>query len=288
VFTTAEQRALGQLSTPDGRLGVVAADQRTKLVAARGEAGLPADLPTLQAFKLDLVRALAPAAPAMLLDPEIGLPCAIDEHAFPARTGLIVSLERSGAVRTADGLRQAQLLPDVGAAGVRRLGGTAAKLLVRLRADREDADGENAALIRAAAADCASQHLLLVVEALVYRLDDEGEGAFRARRAELILGAARLAEACGARYLKLEYPGDEAACAAITAGLRSPWALLSAGVDHDTFVGQLRTALAGGAAGFIAGRSIWKESVGMDVAARRAFLGGEAARRLAELLALLQ
>jgi sulfofructosephosphate aldolase len=288
VFTTAEHRALDQLSTTGGRLAVVAADQRTKLREARAGAGLPADDATLLDVKLDLVRALAPHAPAMLLDPEIGLPGAIDSGAFPARTGLIVSLERSGAIRTGDGLRRAELLPDVGAAGVRRLGGTAAKLLVRLRPDREDGDGANAGVIRAAVADCAAHDLLLVVETLVYRLDDEDEGAFRAARAGLIRGAAELAETCGARYLKLEYPGDGAACEAITAALGVPWALLSAGVDHETFTGQLRAALAGGASGFIAGRSIWKESVVMDPAARHAFLAGEGRRRLAELLALVQ
>jgi sulfofructosephosphate aldolase len=288
VFTTAERRALDQLSTGGGRLAVVAADQRTKLRQARDGAGLPSDAATLLDVKLDLVRALAPRAPAMLLDPEIGLPGAIDSGAFPPRTGLIVSLERSGEIRNADGLRRAELLPDVGAAGVRRLGGTAAKLLVRLRPDREDADGENGRVIRAAVADCAAHDLLLVVETLVYRLDDEDEGAFRAARADLIRGAAELAEACGARHLKLEYPGAAAACEAVTAALGVPWALLSAGVDHDTFVSQLRDALAGGASGFIAGRSIWKESVVMDAAARRAFLAGEGRRRLSELLALVQ
>jgi len=288
VFTTAERRALDQLSTSGGRLAVVAADQRTKLRAARDGARLPADDATLLDVKLDLVRALAPDAPAMLLDPEIALPGAIDAGAFPARTGLIVSLERSGAIRTDAGLRRAELLPAVGAAGVRRLGGTAAKLLVRLRADREDADDENGRVIRAAVADCAANDLLLVVETLVYRLDDETEGAFRRRRADLIRGGAQLAEACGARHLKLEYPGDEGACATITASLGVPWALLSAGVDHGTFAGQLRHALAGGASGFIAGRSIWKECVVMDAGARRSFLAGEARRRLSELLALVQ
>jgi tagatose 1,6-diphosphate aldolase len=212
----------------------------------------------------------------------------LDERAFLAHTGLLVSLERSGAVRTPEGLHLTDLLPDVGALGVRRLGGTGAKLLVRLRADREDADGANGRVIRAVADDCAASHLLLVVEVLVERLDDESEPSFGARRSDLIREGAQLAEACGARYLKLEYPGDGAACAALTSSLGVPWALLSAGVDHDTFVAQLREALAAGAAGFIAGRSIWKESVTMDAESRRAFLGGEARRRLAELLALVE
>ena len=65
-----------------------------------------------------------------------------------------------------------------------------------------------------------------------------------------------------------------------------PWALLSAGVDHETFMTQLRAALAAGASGFIAGRSIWKESVAMRGEERRAFLAGKARRRLDQLLAI--
>lgn len=287
MFTVAEKRALDQLSTPGGRLGVLAADQRTKLVAARRDAGLPFDTPTLRDFKLDLVRALAPHAPAVLLDPEIGLPHVLEQGAFPARTGLLVSLERSGSIAAPGGLRGAELLPGVGASGVRRLGGTGAKLLVRLRADREDTEGANAMVIRGAAADCAAAELLLIVEVLAYAAEDEDAATFAARRGDLIREGALLAEACGARYLKLEYPGDAAACAKLTDALGVPWALLSAGVDHETFVGQLETALDAGAAGFIAGRSIWKESVGMDVEQRRAFLQGEARRRLAELLEMV-
>ncbi len=287
MFTVAEQRALDQLSTPGGRLGILAADQRTKLVAARKEAGLPSDLEALRSFKLDLVQALGQHAPGVLLDPEIALPHVLEHGAVPAHTGLLVSLERSGSMPAPGGLRAAELLPAVGAAGVRRLGGTAAKLLVRLRADREDTDGANAEVIRSAAADCAAAHLLLIVEVLVYRTDDEAASAFAARRADLIREAALLAEACGARFLKLEYPGDAGGCEALTDALGAPWALLSAGVDHETFAGQLRTALAAGAAGFIAGRSIWKESVAMDPEGRRAFLHGEARRRLDELLEMV-
>ena len=80
---------------------------------------------------------------------------------------------------------------------------------------------------------------------------------------------------------------NAAACASLTDALGVPWALLSAGVDHETFVGQLETALAAGAAGFIAGRSIWKESAAMDGEERSTFLRGEARRRLSELLEMV-
>ena len=96
-----------------------------------------------------------------------------------------------------------------------------------------------------------------------------------------------LVESCGAKVLKLESPGNEAACGRVTDGLLVPWAVLSAGVDHETFVGTLRTALAGGASGFIAGRSLWKEAVLLEPVERREFLLGEGRRRLAELTAIL-
>ncbi len=222
----------------------------------------------------------------LLLDPEIALPDVVDGGLVPADVGLLVSVEVSGA-EWSDGLSPARLLPDFGAAGVRRMGGTAAKLLVRVRADREDAAGHNAAIVREVIRDCAEHDLLAVVEGLVFPLPDEPDEDYRRRRPELIRDCAVLLEECGAKYLKLEYPGSEAACRAISDAVGVPWALLSAGVDHPTFVVQLRAARAAGASGFIAGRSIWKEAVGLPAADRDAFLTGEGRRRLDELLGLL-
>ena len=286
LFTTAETRAMTQLTGPSGRLAVVAADQRTSLVKARLEAGQPVDPEALREFKLDLVEALAPLAPAMLLDPEIALPAVIDRQVLPGRTGLLVSLEQSGAPRVGDA-RPASLIPGLGAAGVRRLGGTAAKLLVYVRTDREGADDHNARLVREAVADCAQHDLLLIVEAVVHRLPDEDEAAFARARPALIRDAAVLLEQCGVRYLKLEYPGDERGCRDLTEAVAVPWALLSAGVDHETFLSQLEVALAAGASGFIAGRSIWKEAALRPRAHAHAFLRSEGRRRLEQLLELV-
>jgi sulfofructosephosphate aldolase len=286
VFTTSEHRAVQQLSTEAGALAVVAADQRVSLRAMFDRAHGGHEPEELRAFKRALVTALAPAASAVLLDPEIALPDVVDRGLLPRATGLLVSVEVSGAERDGD-LHPARLLPEFGAAGVRRMGGTAAKLLVRIRADREDASGHNAAIVRDVVRDCAAHDLLVVVEGLVFPLPGEPDERFQRLRPDLIRGCAVLLEECGAKYLKLQYPGSEAACRAISDAVGVPWALLSAGVDHATFVGQLRCARAGGASGFIAGRSIWKDAVGLPAAERDAFLAGEGRRRLDELLEVL-
>ena len=63
--------------------------------------------------------------------------------------------------------------------------------------------------------------------------------------------------------------------------------MLSAGVDHDAFCDQLRDSIDGGAEGFIAGRSLWKEAVGLPAPERRRFLDGVARRRFEQLLEIL-
>src|ERR671937_1905353 len=97
MFTTAEKRAVDQLSTPGGRLAVLAADQRRDLRSRLAGAGRPNDMDSLRAFKLELVSALAHAASAVLLDPEIALPHALDQGAVPGDVGVLVAVEVSGA-----------------------------------------------------------------------------------------------------------------------------------------------------------------------------------------------
>jgi tagatose-1,6-bisphosphate aldolase len=66
-----------------------------------------------------------------------------------------------------------------------------------------------------------------------------------------------------------------------------PWAVLSAGVDHATFVGQVATAMENGASGVIAGRSLWKDCISLDPEVCAARLEEIASARLREIEAIL-
>jgi tagatose 1,6-diphosphate aldolase len=142
-------------------------------------------------------------------------------------------------------------------------------------------------MVRAALEDCRRADLLCVMELMTYPLDDESPEEFAARKEDLVVEGAVLLEECGSQVLKLEYPGSAAACRRVTDALSVPWAVLSAGVDHEAFCDQLRDAMGGGAQGFIAGRSLWKEAVGMPSPERRYFLDGVARRRMEEMLAIV-
>jgi tagatose-1,6-bisphosphate aldolase len=208
----------------------------------------------------------------VLLDPICAVPGVVEDGDLARDTGLLIGLDASGWDTDAAGYRISRLVPAVDARRVRRLGGTGAKLMVYLRPDRPEANVVNARIIADCIADFEREDLLLVVEILTYQLAGEADDGYRAAFPELIVESARMARALGAKVLKLPYPGTPEACRRITelcAGV--PWAVLSAGVDHATFIGQVETAMAGGASGVIAGRSLWKDCISLDpdLSARR-------------------
>jgi tagatose-1,6-bisphosphate aldolase len=89
--------------------------------------------------------------------------------------------------------------------------------------------------------------------------------------------------------LKLEYPGSPQACRRLSEILDRPWAVLLAGVPFDQFTGVIQIATdEGGASGFIAGRSVWREVVSLTGQQRQEFLTSVALPRLERLLAVAE
>jgi sulfofructosephosphate aldolase len=286
ALTTAERRGMRQIQTAEGRFAIIAADHGRPLVDMLQTAGVASTAEAQRAFKADLVETVGRQAGAVLLDPDVSLPHIVDRDVLPRDVGLLVRIEADGHVDH-DGLRRSRLIPGLGARGARALGATAAKVMVFVRADREDLDGYTARLVRAALEDCRAADLLGVMELMTYPVEDESPDGFAARKADLVLEGAVFLQECGAQVLKLEYPGSTSACRRVTDALSVPWAVLSAGVDHEAFCDQLRAAMDGGASGFIAGRSLWKEAVGRPAAERRRFFDAVGRRRMDELLAIV-
>jgi tagatose 1,6-diphosphate aldolase len=101
----------------------------------------------------------------------------------------------------------------------------------------------------------------------------------------------------GADILKVEFPVDTThhpdptawadACAELNDAASLPWVLLSAGEPLETFCQQLTIACRAGCAGFVVGRSIWKEAVTLPPEERVQFLsitGRQRFRRLADIV----
>jgi len=290
-MTPAELRGYQQICGKNGAIMVIACDQRggiRKLLAHDPAEQAKITESMLGDTKSDILQFLASQAPCVLLDPICAVPRVVTEGTLPRDVALLIGLDASGYDTSPEGYYLSKLVPGIDARRVRALGGTGGKLMVYLRADQPEANPHNIDIIQKSVADFAKEDLLLVVEFLTYSLPGETPEAYKAAFPSLIVEGSRICLELGAKVLKIPYPGTPEACAAITkmAG-EVPWSVLSAGVDHETFKGQVEIALRNGASGVIAGRSLWKDCVSLDRARQKDLLISRAVPRLKEIQALL-
>jgi tagatose-1,6-bisphosphate aldolase len=291
-MTTAELRGYQQICGKNGVIMVIACDQRggiRKILASTPEEEADITDTMLGDTKSDVVRYLASQAPCVLLDPACAVPRVVEEAALARDVALLIGLDASGFDVDASGHYLSRLATGINARRVRELGGTGGKIMVYLRADHPEANRHNLTILRQCIEDFATEDLLLVVEFLTYPLPEEDAETYKFKFPSLIEGGTRLCLDAGAKVLKLPYPGTAESCAAITAMCGSiPWSVLSAGVDHETFMGQVEIAMAHGAAGVIAGRSLWKDCVSLNRAEQRQLLLSKAVPRLNQIQAILE
>ncbi len=290
---TAARAGLAGIATEQSTFAIVAMDQRNTLKRMFVAAGIadPSDRELIE-IKVDTVEALRGTASGFLLDPTFGIPAVAELPATGPEVGVLLAAEPS--IRgTVNGEPRTHRDPALDARWAIDQGGHALKFFVQLRMDRRAAAGEpdTAAevldVVRQVVADCRAGGIPSVIENLIFPLAGEAPASDR-ERADRIIEAAVAINDLGPDLIKIEYPVDAAGCRRLAAVLDVPWAVLSAGVPFDEFAAALRISCdEGGTSGFIAGRSIWKDAVGMDRVARQAFLADEGRRRLEKLVQVI-
>jgi tagatose-1,6-bisphosphate aldolase len=290
-MTTAERRGYQQICGANGAMMVIACDQRggmRQVLADTPEAQKAISNDVLGLTKMDISSYLAVHAGCVLVDPICAVPAIVDQGVLDRTTALLIGIDASGFDLTPEGYRISNMVEGITARRVRELGGTGAKVMVYLRSDTPAANVQNIETLKAVIADYAAEDLLLVVEFLTYALPGEDPAEYKAKTPDLIIGGSKICLDLGSKVLKIPYPGTAEACATITAMSGDvPWAVLSAGVDHATFLGQVATSMENGASGVIAGRSLWKDCISLDRAVTKQRLTDIAVPRLRELQAVI-
>jgi tagatose-1,6-bisphosphate aldolase len=286
---TKNAKTLADIASDDGVFAIIAMDQRNTLRRMFKALDIDASDHDLRAAKADVALALTPTATGILLDPTYGVPAVTETQALAPDCGLLVAAEPS--IRDSyNGEPRTHRDPELNARWVAAQGGDAVKFLVQLRADRPnpkigepDLVREVLDVCREIIADCKSTGLPAVIENLVYELP--GEQLSGEARENAIIEAARALDELDIDLLKLEYPGSPEACRRLADALHRPWAVLSAGVPFEQFSDVLKIAFdEGGASGFIAGRSIWREALPLSGVERQRFLDTVARPRLDDLV----
>ena len=288
-------RGLDACASDKGTFSVLALDHRNNLRRALNpEDPGSVTFERLVGIKRSIVRAIAPIADGILLDPDIGAGPAIYDGSLPSGCGLLIAVEETGY----DGPsteRTSRLMEGWGVSQIKRVGGDAVKLLLYYHPDAPNAEVQERTLIEVAEY-CADADIPLFLETLGYSLDADVSKLTDEARRDVVVRTARRLTALGGDIYKCEFPYDAGvtdktrwseACAEIEEASAIPWAILSAGVDDATFEAQTQVACEAGASGVLVGRSVWKESAHMDGAERDRWLetvGVERMQRLVDIV----
>jgi tagatose-1,6-bisphosphate aldolase len=280
---------LDDIAAPDHLFSIIAMDQRNTLRRMFAAAGHDASDDDLRTAKADVARALTPGASGLLSDPTFGVPAITAAGALDPGCGLLVAAEPAER-RTYSGEPRTHRDPALNAQWVLDQGGDALKFFLQLRADRPapppktpDLVAEGLAVVQEIIDDCRATGVPVVIENLIYPLP--GEDLSGPARENAIIEAARALDDLDIDLLKLEYPGSPEGCRRLAKILTRPWAVLSAGVPFDQFTDIIKIAAdEGGASGFIAGRSVWREVVSLTGREREEFLTTVARPRLDRLV----
>lgn len=287
---------LRSLTDEAGRFRMMAVDQRGSLrrALAQSSGRAPDEIAfeEIARVKALLTRVLAPYATAVLTDPEYGYPYSIPH--LPPRVGLLLAQEQTGYEKAGPEGRErlTRLLEGWTVAKAGRAGADAVKLLVFYHPDAaEETRGHQRGIVRRVGEACREADLPFLLEIVTYPLDGRGTDTpeFARAKPELVVRSAAEFGAPEFRVdiLKLEFPADlkytrEFAGGAFDGRARDaiyslqdvkeycdrldeasgvPWVILSAGVDIEEFLLQVRLACKAGASGFLCGRAIWKDAL---------------------------
>lgn len=241
---------------------MVAMDQRESLRHMFDVAGLgrPVD-EVLIDFKVAVAETLAPHASGFLADRQFGFERV--SAAVPKSTGIILAVD---ALDQVDGGPVEDTSLDEESVATLPEGVDALKLLLIWRRDERR---EARVALAARFIEVAREHNVLSVLEPVVRAAP-GETDFDADAA--IREAARELSALHPDLYKSQVPMAGAgtfaeqreASASLNDCMTGPWVVLSQGVERDRFADAVRAACVEGASGFLAGRALWSDVVGVD------------------------
>jgi sulfofructosephosphate aldolase len=257
---------LDAIARPGGGLAMVAMDQRESLrhMFDLSGAGRPANEVLVQ-FKRDVAGVLGPFASGFLVDRDFGGLGILEDQLLPPECGFILAAD---ALTQEPGGPVEETALDEAALGSVREGVDAVKLLLIWR--RDDRRGDRVALAERFIAEARRRGVLSVLEPVVRPTVAElDRGTWEQEAA--IREAARELSTLGPSLYKVQVPlagaGDASeqrqASEELAAAISGPWVVLSQGVEPDRFAAAVEAACRSGASGFLSGRALWSDIVGV-------------------------
>ncbi|MDX2038282.1 MAG: tagatose 1,6-diphosphate aldolase [Isosphaeraceae bacterium] len=284
-LTPGKLRGLQRISNPNGTLTMLALDQNSSMIemAAKALKGKGVDRePTYEEIveaKLDMMRHMCSASSGVLIDAYYGAWSAIASGSIPPSKGLLIRVEKSGSPKNKAGGPMGEYEPGWSVEKIKLLGADAVKLLAPFEPGEPISGEHNFAFIEEVYNDCKKHDILFLLEpvAFPYNGEKKTDKSFLDRKAATTIESARqISRFCD--VYKAEFPGTLGHESneqlidnlhALSEASDKPWVLLSAGVDYDQYLEQVKMAMECGCSGVLGGRAFWKEYFLQDGAAAR-------------------
>jgi sulfofructosephosphate aldolase len=245
---------------------MVAVDQRESLrhMFDLAGAGRPADS-VLEQFKREVAAGLGGLASGFLVDRDFGGLRILDDGLLPVDCGFILAVD--ALTQEPGGAVEETRLDEVALSSVGK-GVDAIKLLLIWR--RDSVRDDRVRLAERFISAARERGVLSVLEPVVRATEREIADGSWDREASIREAARELSPLAPSLY-KVQVPlagegdGEQQRIASerLAADIRGPWVVLSQGVAQDRFASAVETACRAGASGFLAGRALWSDVVGM-------------------------
>ncbi len=273
VLDPGKVRSLQRVTSAEGYFFVCALDHLSDFAELLGPDPAAVTFEDVVRAKDAIIRAVTAKVSAVLVDPYYALGHLLVSGAIPRDVGLLAPLEDED-YDIPPGPRRTRLREGWNMEKIKATGADMAKLLWFFRPDGDPvtAHGQRD-LVRDLVGQAGELSIPLVVEPIWYPLpgEDPTSEQWRAQRIEGIVASAIEADRLGVDLLKLEFPGyvdtpehraeAEQTCRHLDSAVSAPWVILSAGAGFEDFVTQVQIACSSGAAGYMAGRSVWRDGV---------------------------
>lgn len=267
---------LQQLLLDNGKIAIAALDHRGSLKEnlhpENPEATTDQEILTWKRRMIDLYK---DRVSGLLVDPIFGKQV-IDTTMRP---GWMLSMEKTG-YRGGKEARITEILEDWSVAMAKEMGACSVKLLLYYDPDNSELAKQQKEIAIKLSEECAREGMVYLLEPLTYRV----EGS---REEEVLRMVDELADVSVDIY-KSEYPGTRRACEEISKRIKSPWVLLSAGMEYSQYKMALTVACESGASGFAVGRALWQEFGQYEGEAREKYFREVASPRMDELLQIVE
>ncbi len=238
---------LEQLLLPNGKIAIAALDHRGSL-----KVNLHPENPELTtdqeilAWKRRMIELYKDRVSGLLVDPIFGKQV-LDTSMHP---GWMLSMEKTG-YRGGKEARVTEILEDWSVAKAKEMGACSVKLLLYYDPENIELARKQKEIALKLSEECEREGMVYLLEPLSYLVEGSRED-------EVIRIVQDLADIPVDIY-KSEYPGTQRACEEISKRIKSPWVLLSAGMEYSQYKTALTVACQSGASGFAVGRALWQE-----------------------------